>query len=131
MTTPTTFQVSQGLEVIPPRSGQAYAIPCEEWAALKTKASKLSSEPWLFHSAGFLFLGAAASVFISIILGTFGLPEQQHAGDIAWSVCAVTTICGTSCLYFAHKERGVQRDRASDLIAQMELIEKRYERPSP
>ena len=42
---------------------------------------------------------------------------------------AATGVCGVLCLYFAHKERGVERTRARDIVTQMELIERRYERP--
>ena len=125
-----TFQVSQGLEVLRPRSGKAYPIPCEEWMHLKTKISKLSSEPWFFHTVGSLLLGAALTTYVSILLGTFSLPAQQRTLDIAWSVVAATTISGLFCLLFAHKERGAQRERASEVVAQMDLIEKRYEHPS-
>jgi hypothetical protein len=97
---------------------------------LKTKISKLSSEPWFFHTVGSLLLGAALTTYVSILLGTFSLPAQQRTLDIAWSVVAATTISGLFCLLFAHKERGAQRERASEVVAQMDLIEKRYEHPS-
>ncbi len=125
------YQLSQGLDVLRPKSGEAYPIPCDEWTILKGKIKKLTSEPWLFHSLGFLFLGAALSTFVAILLNTFQLPAQQRALDIAWAVVAVTVICGCTCLYFAKKEREIDRERASDVVAQMELIEKRYERSSP
>ncbi|MHB1570445.1 MAG: hypothetical protein ACYCUI_15795 [Vulcanimicrobiaceae bacterium] len=125
------YQLSQGLDVLRPKSGEAYPIPCEEWTMLKGKIGKLTSEPWFFQSLGFLLLGVAVSTFVAIILDTFQLPAQQLALDIAWSVVAVTAICGLACLYFANKERGVHRERASDVVAQMDLIEKRYERTPP
>ncbi len=131
MTENTRYQLSQGFDVLRPKSGQAYPIPCDEWTALKEKIKKLASEPWLFHSIGFLFLGAAVSTFVMILLGTFPLPAQQQPLVIAWAVVSVTFICGLACLYFANKERGINRERASDVVAQMELIEKRYERSSP
>lgn len=131
MTDNVPYQMSQGLDVLRPKSGQAYPIPCDEWTILKGKIKKLTSEPWLFHSLGFLLLGASLSSFMTILLGTFQLPAQQRPLDIAWAVVAVTLICGLACLYFANKEGGVHRERASDVVAQMELIEKRYERSPP
>jgi len=125
------YQMSQGLDVLRPKSGQAYPIPCDEWTLLKGKIEKLTSEPWLFHSLGFVLLGAALPTFVTILLGTFQLPAQQRALDIAWAVVAVTLICGLACLYFANKERGVHRERANDVVAQMDLIEKRYDRSAP
>lgn len=127
MTDNGPYQLSQGLDVLRPKSGRAYPIPCDEWSMLKGKINKLTSEPWLFHSLGFLFLGAAVSTFVTILLGSFALPAQQRAQDIAWAVVVVTVVCGLACLYFANKERGVHRERASDVVAQMDLIEKRYE----
>lgn len=121
------FQVSQGLDVIPPKSGKAYPIPCDEWALIKAKISKMTTEPWFFHTIGSLLFGAAITTFLSILLGTFSLPAQQRSLDIAWSVVAVTAISGVLCLMFAHKERGAQRDRAGEVVSQMELIEKRYD----
>jgi hypothetical protein len=122
-----SIQMTQGLEVIHPKSAKAYPIPCDEWQMLKNKIKKLTSEPWLFQRLGFLLLGGALSTFVTILLGTLQLPAQQHARDIAWAVVAVTFICGMACLYFAYKEGAVHRDRANDVVAQMELIETRYE----
>jgi hypothetical protein len=62
----TPYQVSQGFDVLQPKSGQAYPIPCDEWSILKEKIKKLTSEPWLFHSLAFLLLGAAVSTFVVI-----------------------------------------------------------------
>ena len=98
--------MSQGLDVLQPKSGQAYPIPCDEWVMLKNKIKVLTAEPWFFHSLGFLFLGAAISTFVTILLDSFQLPEQKTAEVIAWAVFAVTFICGLVCLYFARKERG-------------------------
>lgn len=131
MTDQDAFQISQGLDVLRPRSGQAYPIPCDEWAVLKSKISKLTSEPWFFHTAGALLLGAAISTLTSILLGMFSSPEQQRALYISWGLVATTTLSGLLCLLFAHKERAAQRERATDVVAQMDLIEKRFERSSP
>lgn len=125
------IQMSHGLVVLPPKSDQAYPIPCEEWRLLKSKIQKLTTEPWVFHTVGSLLLGAALSAIASILLQAFDSPEQQRALDTAWSIFAVTGLCGVACLFFAHKERQMHRDRASEVVAQMDLIEKRYERGVP
>lgn len=126
-----TFQMSQGLDVIKPKAGRAYPIPCEEWAMLKNQINKMTTEPWLYQSLGALFLGAAISTFVTIMVGSFDSIEKQNALVIAWAIVAVTFTCGLACLYFAHKERGVYRERASNVVAQMNLIEKRYEQNTP
>lgn len=130
MSAHSDFHISQGLTILPPRSDNAYPIPCEEWAHLKGRVSSLTSEPWFFHSAGFLLLGASLSTLIAVFLTPFELPNQQRVLDAAWGIFAVTGISGLACIFFAHKERGVHRDRASDVVAQMDLIEKRFDRSS-
>jgi hypothetical protein len=128
MTEQTTIQMSQGLEILRPRSDQAYPIPCEEWILLKTKISRMTAEPWFFHTVGSVLIGAAASTWIAILVGTFSAPAQHDALVIAWAVVATTTLAGVLCLFFAHEQRKADRERASDVVAQMVLIEKRYER---
>jgi hypothetical protein len=123
------FSVSHALTVVPLKAGRAYLIPVDEWDVLKGKCQEMSNEPWFFHSAGFLLLGAGVATLISIVLGTYSQPSQVVALHTAWAVVAVAGVCGGLCLYFAHKERGVERTRARDVVTQMELIERRYERP--
>lgn len=131
MTDQVVIQMSQGLEILPPRSGQAYPIPCDEWALLKRKISRMTSEPWMFHTLGSVLIGAAATTFISIILGSFPPQAQHDALVIAWAVVATTTLAGVLCLYFAHQQRETARERAGDVVAQMDLIEQRYKQTSP
>ena len=131
MTEQVAIQMSQGLEILPPRSGQAYPIPCDEWALLKQKIARIAHEPWFFHTLGSVLIGASASTFISILLGTFDAPALHNSLVIAWAVVATTVIAGFLCLFFAHQQRQDSRDRAGDVVAQMDLIEKRYERKSP
>ena len=127
----TTFHVSQGLDILTPRSGEAFPIPCDEWDVLKDRVRTLSTEPWFFHTVGSVLVGACLSTFVSILLGTFAAPNQETSRVVAWAVGAVTLISGALCLFFADKERAVQRVRASDIVTQMELIEKRFERRAP
>lgn len=124
----STFHVSQGLDVLTPRSGEAFPILCDEWDVLKKRIGSLSSEPWFFHTVGSVLIGACISTFVAILLGTFAASAQQTARVIAWAVVAVSLISGALCLMFADKERAVQRVRASDVVTQMDLIEKRFER---
>ena len=127
MTAPGPFHISQGLDVLPPRAGKAYPIPCDEWEVLKEKGKSMANEPWFFHSLGFLLLGACLSTLISLLAGSYAQPGQERAALTVEAVSWVTGICGVLCLYFAHKERGVQRARAKDLLVQMELIDRRYD----
>ena len=44
----SNYQMSQGYEVLPPKSGKAYPILCDDWENLKSKLTSVSSEPWFF-----------------------------------------------------------------------------------
>jgi hypothetical protein len=127
MSTQPTIQMSQGLEIIQPRSGKAYPIPCDEWLLLKGNISGAVFEPWLCLTIGSLLLGAAVTTVISILLGAFDGATQHDSRTAAWAVFATTLITGAVCLYFAGKERQVVRKRMSDVVAQMSVIERRYE----
>lgn len=130
MSSEPTFQLSQGYEVLPPKSGKAYPIPCDEWELLKGKISKATAEPWLSHTIGSALLGMALSALLPIVTSAFQLPAQQRALDITWLVLIITGVCGLVCLLFSHKERQVHRERASDVAAQMQLIQQRYDQAS-
>lgn len=126
--TGSPFQMSQGYEVLPPRSSEAYPIPCEEWDLLKDKISRAASEPWLFHTLGSALVGMALSAVLPIATGTFQLPAQQRSLDVTWLVFICSSVLGVAFLYFAHKQRQTNRERAGDVAAQMQIIEQRYER---
>lgn len=119
--------MSQGLEVLRPRSGKAYPIPCEEWELLKQNIGRATTDPWLFRTLGSLLLGAGLSAFIPIVSDSFVIPSQSYALGVTWVVAVSASICGLVCLMLAQKERQVHRDRASDVVAQMQLIQRRYE----
>ena len=132
MTAEQGFRMAQGLDVLPPKDDQAYPIPCVEWNALKTRISTVSDEPWLFRMVGSLLLGAALSTCLSILFGAYGAKDQERAAIVAWAVVAVTAIAGVLCLVVAHMQSGVKRERASDVVTQMKLIENRFDRsPRP
>ncbi len=124
---PEKFHISQGLDVLTPKSGRAYPIPCGEWDYLKNRLKQVSRPPWLFQSLGFSFLGATLSTFITIITGRFS--SGGVAFIVAWSVVVVTGIVGIGLLVLAHQQRKLQKVEVAGVIRQMELIEERYEKP--
>ena len=87
----------------------------------------MSTEPWFFYSAGMLLLGASLATATSIFIGAFDAATSQNALRNAWWITATTAICGALCLFFASKERRVERTKAKDIVSQMEIIERRYE----
>ena len=126
--TDASFKMSQGYDVLPPKSGEAYPIPCQEWDFLKKKVGELSHRPWILHTIGTTLLGAALSTLITIVVGAIATTAHPNAEVIAWSVVAVTAICGTACIYLGEQQHKIQRVQASDIVTQMELVEKRFER---
>ena len=115
------FEMTQKLTIRRPRSGDAYAIPCNEWATLKDRISKLSSEPKGVQSFGFLFLGAFLSTAISVFTG------KIEGNAASWAILVVTAFAGGCCLFVAGMQRATRKERAGDVLAQMELIEQRFE----
>jgi hypothetical protein len=126
VTTPETgaIKMSQGLDVLQPRSGEAYPIPCEEWEFLKSKIRLMSDSPWFYQTVGSALVGAAISTALALLFAT--LSERQQI--IAWAAVAATAVCGALALLFAHQQKKVRQVQASDVLVQMEIIEKRYER---
>lgn len=128
--TDAPFKMSQGYDVLPPKSGEAYPIPCQEWDFLKTKVGELSHRPWILHTVGTTLLGAALSTLITILVGAISTTPHQNAEIVAWAVVAVTTICGAVCIFLGEQQHKIQRVQAGDIVTQMELVEKRFERRS-
>lgn len=119
-----SFQISQGYEVLRPRSGKAYPVPCDEWNFLKKKIDDVSlSNDW-FNDAGWALIGITLSTVGSIVLGAY---QASLSLTIAWAIVAVTLISGVLCLFFALQVKKVKKTQASEIVTQMELIEKRYQ----
>jgi len=119
------FSVSQDFSVMVPKSDNAFPIPCEEWTHLKTRIGSLSNHDWLFHTIGSLLLGGSISIASSVWLGAI---TDARTLTAVWAAFWVCTICGVLCLYVAVRERKSQKTQAGDVLAQMELIERRFER---
>jgi len=119
-----TIRMSQGLDVLQPRTGPAYPIPCEEWDFLKGKIALMSDAPWFYQTIGSALIGAAMSTLLALLFATL----SEHQQTITWAAVCVTAICGVLSLLFANQQKSVRIIQASDVISQMEIIEKRYER---
>lgn len=127
MTETGGFRISQGLDVLAPRAGNAYPIPCDEWEFLKGKLRQVSTVPWLYQTAASLLGGAGITTLVTILTGTLPPLSQSRALVIAWAVVAVSIICALACLFFADQQRRMRSVHVSDVITEMELIERRYE----
>ena len=122
-----SLQLSQGYEVLPPKSGKAYPVPCDEWAFLKSKLAVVSTPPWILPALSFLFLGATLATLIALLVGGVAPGEAGKGLVIAWAVVVATGVIGVACLSLAVKQQNMQRTVVGEVIRQMELIEQRFE----
>jgi hypothetical protein len=123
----SNIQMTQGYEVLAPRSGKAYPVPCDEWAFLKDKLISVSTPPWILPATSFTLLGAALATFISILVGGVTAGESGKGIIIAWAVVVVTGIIGIACLALSFQQQKIQRIQVDHVLRQMDLIEKRFE----
>ncbi len=128
MTDTGSIRISQGLDVLQPKSGEAYPIPCQEWDSLKERLGRLDGEPWMFAALASLLLGAFLSTLISIVIGGIGTDPQGRNIVIAWAVVVITGVSSILSGGFAIKERTVHRERATDILTTMNLLEQRFKR---
>lgn len=117
------FQISQGFDVLQPKSGKAYPVPCEEWDFLKKKIDNIAFSNDLYNDGGWALLGVSLSTIGAILLGAY----SSNSLIIAWAIVGVTSISGILCLLFAAQIKKIKKTEASDIIQQMEIIEKRYQ----
>jgi hypothetical protein len=127
MTEETSFHMSQGYDVVPPKPGKAYPILCDEWKYLKGQIESIKTSFGLYHTVGSLLLGAALSTLITIFAGSFDTTNGGSEKVVAWAVVITTAAIGSVCLYFASESRAVSEKKATEVITQMNLIEQRYE----
>ena len=125
MSSPNPFSISQGLEVLQPKSGPAFPIPCAEWEQLITRLTSVSHPPVRFETGGSILGGASLSTLITILTGTF----SGNGLVVAWAVVVVTGICGGAMYWLGSEHRKVQHLSVRDIIQQMRNIDQRYERP--
>ncbi len=129
MSSSTPVRVSQGYEVLRPKSDKAFPVPCNEWDVLRKQIEALAIEPWLFHTIGSVLVGASLATAISVWTGAVAVTTSNpSAVVIAWAVTAVCGGTGLLCMYFARKEREVHRMKAGNVATQMKLIEERFDR---
>lgn len=126
--TESSFQMSQGYDVIAPKPGRAYPILCEEWDHLKGQVREIRTSFGTYHTVGSVLIGAAITTLISILLGAYSIAatNDPKISIIAWAVTVTTFVTGGACLYFARETRTVSDKQAEEVVRQMELIEKRF-----
>lgn len=123
----SNIKISQGFEILPPKSGAAYPISCDEWQYLKEKISAIANHYPVFDTIGWLLIGAALSILIQKITGPAPPSNDAKMAVVARDWIIGLSVCGILCLWFAWRERKAVRVKANDVVAQMNLIEKRFE----
>jgi hypothetical protein len=118
----TSIQISQGYEVLKPKSGKAYPVLCDEWDFLREKINDISSTNDFYNDGGWALLGASLSFLGSILLNTYSSTDRI----IAWSIVLFTFVTGCLCLFFAFQMKRIKKTQASEIVRQMEIIERRY-----
>jgi hypothetical protein len=121
------LHVSQGFDVLQPKSGKAYPVPCDEWQFLKEKLSTAKYPPWIAQALASLLFGASLTTLMSILLGDVASSNSGIYKVIAWAAFATTGIIGIAFLFFAIAQYRIKRTQVSEVIRQMELIEARFE----
>lgn len=124
------LHLSTGLDVLRPKSGNAFPIPCDEWELLKSRLKKVSSPRWFYQTAGSVLAGVAGSMLVTVLSGTLPPSPQSDARVVAWATIAASSICAGLSFLFAHNQRDLQAVYVSEVIQQMTIIENRYE-PAP
>ncbi|ATN01026.1 hypothetical protein CRN77_15360 [Proteus vulgaris] len=120
----SNFKISQDYELASLEKKQAYPIPKDDWDYLKLKMDSVRDDANLYHTIGSVLLGISGSALITAL--TLKVDPDASIKTIAWSVCICTAICGGLSCFFGSKQRKVQRVGIDDILAQMDLIESRY-----
>jgi uncharacterized YccA/Bax inhibitor family protein len=115
------------MEIVPPQKASAFAVTHKEWDLLKSAVSTIDDSNSFFHTIGSALVGAGLSTVITVLLTSF--PQGQETQRvIMWAAAVLCLLCGGLSLYFAHKEAGLLKTRASQVLSQMKVIEERWPR---
>lgn len=125
-----SFKMSQDFEIVPPQKKRAYPILIEEWEHLKEKIKNICDNANVYHTIGSALFGVAGSALVAAL--TLEFPKNQNGSTpmpiiISWFIFVASLVCGALSLFFGREQRKVQSSTATEVVAQMELIEKRYE----
>lgn len=125
-----SFKMSQDFELVPPQKKRAYPILIEEWQHLKKKIKSIRDNANIYHTIGSSLIGVAGSALVAAL--TLDIPVKEGTSTpmpivISWFIFITALVCGSFALFFGREQRKVQSSTVNDVVAQMELIEKRYE----
>jgi hypothetical protein len=128
----SNFKVSQDYEIVPPQKKRVYLILVEEWDFIKGQVSALKDNTNFWHTLGSILLGVAGSGLLSAMTLDIPIPEGDKRMPmpilISWGAFVITGLTGGLSMFFAKAQRKVDEKTAGNAVAQMELIEKRFQR---
>jgi hypothetical protein len=127
MTEKGGFRVSQDYAILEPKSGPAFPIPCEEWERLKSRLKKVSSPPWLYEACASVLAGISLTMLVNILTDMLPDPKiHPNASVVAWAVFVGSGVLAMAFFGFSVVGRRMRNVYVSDVIGDMELIEKRF-----
>lgn len=119
------FTIKQDLDIVQPQSTSAIPITIQEWVLLKQSINNISDSNSIFHTIGSALIGAGLSTLIAAIFTPFQ-PDQETREIIMYAVAIVCLISGGLSCFFAHKEKGITKKSAQQVLAQMQVVENKY-----
>lgn len=123
MSEKSSYKLTQDYDVLLPKTGKAYPILCEEWNYLKKNIDLISDKSNIHYIIGSVLIGSCITTLVTIFTGNFPNHEKLI---FAWSVVFITLIIGVYSFFTGYSHQKVTKKKASDIVDQMELIEKRY-----
>lgn len=123
------FRLTQTFDVPQPQSTKAMVIQKSEWTALLTSVSKIKDSNSIFHTIGSALIGAGISTGAAALFTPFTV-EQSTDKVIMWAIAISCTFCGVISCFFAEKEKALVAENAANVLAQMKIIESRFQNDS-
>lgn len=124
---PVTITMAPPMQVLVPRSGPMYPVPCNEWDFMKKNIGRLADQPWLLQTIGSVFVGAGIAELGTIFSGAIPENSPQWIAR-AWSFGVGALICGAVTLFAARQNLSATGTTAQNVVEYMTLIEGRYSR---
>lgn len=129
MTDIIAFHVSQDYTILEPKSGAAFPIPCDEWERLKARLKKISTPPWIYEACASILAGISLTTLVNILTDMLPSPlEHPKASVIAWAICVSAGALALVSGVFAFERRRMKSVYIDDVIADMENLERRFDR---
>lgn len=122
------FSVTHELNVLPPRNGAAYPVPCDEWERLVSGLRKVQSSTTWPAILSSVFSSGALATGVNIISGVYEQAPYQLV--VAWSATIVCFVLALALAAVQRMSSRIKKDTVEGFVMQMEAIGARFERDS-